>query len=84
MTRPMMVLVFGGALLLGGCGTGAVYLKHPVTGDVAKCGSYFEPNPLFPGFSECCGALKRLRHCIEDFQAQGYVRLSEDYDEKGK
>ncbi len=87
MTTPRMpglAVVTVAAVALAGCGTGAIYLKHPVKGDTVKCGSYFEPNPLFPGFSRCCGALKRLKDCTDDFKALGYERLSDDHDEPKK
>jgi len=83
MTRRFVVAALC-SLSLAGCGTGAVYLKHPTKGDVVKCGSYFEPNPLFPGFSRCCGALKRLNDCTDEFKELGYERLSDDYDEEQK
>ena len=61
------VIVMGLALL-SGCAP--VYLHHPETGKTAKCGSYFED----PALDHSARLLKR--GCIEDYERQGYDRVS--------
>ncbi len=58
------------ATLLGACGvqTDAVYLRHP-DGRLTHCGPY----STLAGQSE--GAAVMERGCIEDYRAQGFVRV---------
>ncbi len=50
--------------------TEPVFLKYPQTGKIAQCGPY--------GYSAYTATAAALREekCINDFQRQGYVRLS--------
>lgn len=48
----------------------AVYLRHPETKRVVECQSY---RPLNIGTAQI--RLVQQRGCIEDYQAQGYVRV---------
>ena len=54
--------------VLAACTT-PVYLKHPSTGQVVKCGPY-----RATGISSIASAEREAR-CISDYQAQGYVRV---------
>ena len=69
---------FGGIVFLGlllmGCATELIRLRNPQTGDVAQCGPYTNMHPFFPALSP---HWKAERECIEDFQRQGYERISE-------
>lgn len=58
------------AVLLAGCATSPVYLRHP-DGRTAKCGPY-DARPI-NSFSSA----ERERGCIQDFKDQGFVRLSD-------
>jgi hypothetical protein len=56
-----------GLALLGGCAP--VYLRHPETGEIVKCGPYSED----PVRDHSARLLKR--GCIEDYERQGYERV---------
>ena len=58
-----------GLALLGGCTS--VYLRHPETGKVVKCGPYLGD----PASDHSASVLKR--RCIEDAEGQGYERVTE-------
>jgi hypothetical protein len=61
------ILVMG--LILGGCTL--VYLRHPETGEIVKCGPYSAD----PGSDHPARVLKR--GCIEDYERLGYDRMTE-------
>ena len=50
--------------------TEPVFLKHPQTNETAQCGPY--------GYRDLTATAAALREekCINDFQRQGYIRLS--------
>lgn len=56
-------------LLLAGCSTEAVYLKHP-NGSVVQCGPY---DTTVAGHEVM--AAMRERSCLDDYQRQGFVRV---------
>ena len=47
----------------------AAYLRHPETGDEVTCGPYRGPPDAMEAY------VGELRGCINDFRAQGYVRI---------
>jgi hypothetical protein len=55
------------ATALTACQTAPVYLQHPVTKEIAKCGPY-DARVAHYGSS-----VERERGCIQDFQRQGVV-----------
>jgi hypothetical protein len=55
-------------LLLGGCSS-AIIMRHP-DGREADCGGYVFLSPAV-----AAGVPQRERQCIEDYKAQGYVRV---------
>lgn len=69
----LMALVVGALFFLSGCATQPILLRHPVSGLTAQCGPYTNMHPLFPGASP---HWKAERECINDFQRQGYERVS--------
>ena len=50
--------------------TEPVFLKHPQTNETAQCGPY-----RYRDLTATAAALREEK-CINDFQRQGYVRLS--------
>ena len=64
---PLIILM--GLALLGGCTS--VYLRHPETGKIVKCGPYFGD----PTSDHSASLLKR--RCIEDAERQGHERVME-------
>src|SRR5437773_812098 len=58
------------AAALTGCQTAPVYLQHPVTKEIAKCGPY-DARVAHYGSS-----VERERGCIQDFQRQGFERMA--------
>jgi len=66
-----VLLLFTCVGALNGCTTTPVYLQHPTTGRIAKCGPY-DARPI-NSFSSA----QRERGCIEDFQRQGFERMAE-------
>jgi hypothetical protein len=64
--------VIGLVVLLAGC-TSAIKLRHPVTGQEAKCGPY-HVGPLSFGDTYALAA-ERERRCLDDYQRQGDVRV---------
>ena len=56
-------------LVLTAC-TSAIELRHPDTGQTATCGPY---NTV--GFAGIANAQREAK-CIDDYQRQGYVRVS--------
>ncbi len=69
MRRAVVVV---GTVLLAGCATTPIMLKN-AKGEIAQCGPYTNMHPLFPGLSP---HWKAERECIEDFQRQGFERMS--------
>ena len=63
-----------GLVAVAGCATQPIKLRHPQTSAMAQCGPYTNMHPLFPGASP---HWKAERECINDFQRQGYERVSE-------
>ncbi len=57
------------ALLLAGCMTTPVKLRHPVTGRTVQCGPYDRGREG--------GTAVRKNQCIQDYQRQGYERARE-------
>jgi len=55
-------------VLLAGCSS-AIIMRHP-DGREANCGNY-----VFLAPAVSAGIPDRERQCIEDFKAQGYVRM---------
>ncbi len=55
-------------VMLCGC-TSAVTLRHPQTGQSAKCGPYYSLGGYYNA------ATLRERTCVQDFQRQGYERI---------
>ena len=62
-------------VMIAGCvaSSEVVHLKHPVKGDVIKCGPY--QVPASKRASASVTAQNELRYCVEDFQRQGYQRI---------
>jgi hypothetical protein len=58
------------AVAFTGCVTSPVYLQHPITKEIAKCGPY--DNRL----AHQDTSLERERDCIRDFQRQGFERMA--------
>ena len=68
LTSLILVVVF-----LAACmpfATEPVFLKHPQTNETAECGPYGY------GVYTAPAAALREEKCINDFQRQGYIRLS--------
>lgn len=65
MKRP----IFPAFLLLCACADSTVYLKNEKTGVVATCGS-LHPLTLAEGTAQ-----RRWDKCVQDYEAQGYVRV---------
>lgn len=61
-------IIVVGMALFGGCTS--VDLRHPETGKTVKCGTYFDD----PGSDHSARLLER--GCIEDYERQGYERVS--------
>ena len=60
-------------MLLGACAMGeTVYMKHPGTGDMVKCGGDIAYGNIPAGNDT---NLLKLRFCIDDFKEQGYKRM---------
>ena len=59
------------ALLVGliGCAAEPVFLKHPGTGQTAKCGPYYDTF----GRTGVAEAMREAQ-CIQDYKDQGFVR----------
>ena len=55
-------------LMLTGC-TSTVVLRHPQTGQTAKCGPYYSFGLYY------FMATERERTCVQDFQRQGFERV---------
>ena len=55
--------------LFAGC-SGAVTLRHPITGQTATCGPYVWLSPAVSA-----GVPSREGRCISDFQRQGFERV---------
>jgi hypothetical protein len=62
MRYPAIILV---VIMLGGCTTTPVILKHPTTGETAQCGPYVNTD---------AGVLWEAQ-CVGHYQAQGYQRI---------
>ena len=75
--------IIAALIVLAGCEglvtrVDAVYLQHADTGEIVRCGPYARVAiPLIdytmPLFLETL--LKERRGCIDDFRAQGYLRV---------
>ena len=64
--KPLLLVL---VLLVAGCQTTAVLLKHPTTGKVIQCGPFSKAGNV--------GELAAAQHesqCIQDFKEQGYLR----------
>jgi hypothetical protein len=69
MITAIYVLAISGTLIfLAGC-TGPVMLRHPQTGKTVQCG----PDDMDQSAEV---AYQRERDCIENYQRQGYKRVS--------
>ena len=55
---------------LAACATEPVFLKHTRSGRTAQCGPYG-----YTSYTATAAALREEK-CINDFQRQGYIRLS--------
>ena len=64
----MRYLLIVGLLVLAAC-TDPVRMQNPTTGQIALCGPY----PI--GAGQSVASAMREAKCIDDFKAQGYVRL---------
>jgi len=77
MMRTLLILSLMCATLgIAGCMTGAVVLRHPETGAIAKCGPYYIGGPASPQFG--IAATVREENCVRDFVRQGYERVSDE------
>ncbi len=66
-----VALPIGAALMLTGCVSGGVLMKHPVTGKTVECGRY-----AWASSSLLSLTLENREHeCISDFRLQGYERV---------
>ncbi len=67
----MRIALAAAALLLAtSCSSETAYLKNPATGEAATCGPY-----SLRGLGATAQALA-LRGCIDDYQRQGFIRVS--------
>ncbi len=81
--RFLLILIV--VVMLGGCSTTPVILKHPTTGETAQCGPYSKVFPRFlqqfsgvPKISvglRANASAQREIACVNDYQAQGYQRV---------
>ena len=71
-----LVMLIGTLVLLVGCTSDPVLLRHSKTGKTVKCGPY----PTFH-FPDKAAAVQRERGCIEDYQRQGYERVMDSLGE---
>ena len=64
-------------LMLAGCivSSEVIHLKHPIKGDIVKCGPYTKTGNIN---SATQAAQAELRYCVSDFQRQGYERIAHD------
>jgi hypothetical protein len=67
-----VVLTLAGLAIVG-CARPAVHLRHPGTGQAVTCGPYAAAGPIR---SQTLGAQERA--CVEDYEKQGYQRVSDD------
>lgn len=68
----MKYAVLLSVLALAGCAQAeAVKMRHPGTGQVVQCGPY-----RVGGFSGEQMATMQQESCLNDFRAQGYVRVA--------
>lgn len=67
MTRVLLV----GLLVLAGCSTQAVTLRHPVSGATVRCG----PFSTTQNYGSAQAAAMQEAQCIQDYKEQGFVRV---------
>lgn len=65
-------ILIASSLLLAGCSTDPVLLRHPQTGQMEECGPY----PTITQ-SQAAAAVELERGCITDYERQGYERVVE-------
>ncbi len=65
------ILLFIG--MLAGCSYTTIFLKHPETGEIAKCGPYRIWSFTGP-IGTSANELREIK-CIENFEAVGYLRM---------
>jgi hypothetical protein len=71
--RSLLILII--VIVLGGCSYSTIYLKHPETGEIVKCGPY-RIYTLTGPIGTRANELKETK-CIENFRAVGYQRMSD-------
>lgn len=70
------------SLILAGCATPVVMLKHEATGQIARCGGG-TAGSIAGGYVGYSFEESADRACVQDFEARGFTRLGTTAEPKG-